>query len=143
MRLLGGIGGFKKATQGTTTPFGAFCSKKLEGMNIGTLFSHISVLLFQCPYVVLVLDKEIGHKTTLQGFLTSYTTNDALKEPYKASNKEALLTNFLNVKKAKESVPMRKSNVAISLAVSSKMKRVTASVCFYSITFLTYFSPPF
>ncbi len=38
VRLLGGIGGFKKATQGTTTPFGAFCSKKLEEMNIGALF---------------------------------------------------------------------------------------------------------
>lgn len=38
MQLLGGIGGFKKATQGTTTPFGAFCSKKLEEINIGVLF---------------------------------------------------------------------------------------------------------
>ena len=85
--------------------------------------------------------KEKGHKTTLQGFLTSYSTSDTLKNEYKACDKGALLTNFLNAKKAKESVPMRKSNFAISNGISAKMKHVMASVYFYNITFLTNFLP--
>ena len=47
VRILGGIGGFKKVIQGSTTPFGAFCSKKLGEINRGTLFFLIAVLLLQ------------------------------------------------------------------------------------------------
>jgi hypothetical protein len=38
VQLLGGLGGFKKVTQGSTTPFGAFYSKKLLEINVGVFF---------------------------------------------------------------------------------------------------------
>jgi len=74
---------------------------------------------------------------TLPKFLKSYSTSNKLKAEYKACDKKALLTNFLNAKQAKESVPTRTSNIAISKAVISKMERVTASVCLF------YFLGPF
>ena len=128
MRLLGGIGGFKKVTHGATTPFGAFCAKKLNEMNYGALFS-LTVLLLHGPYILLILGKEIGHKTTLLEFLTSYSHDKDLQKEYKDSDKETLLTNFCDIKKAKESVPKKLSNVAISKAVTLKMDRIISYVC--------------
>ena len=128
MRLLGGIGGFKKVTHGATTPFGAFCAKKLNEMNYGVLLS-LAVLLLHGPYVLLILGKEIGHKTTLPEFLMSYSHDEDLKQEYKDSDKKTLLADFDDIKKARESVPKKLSNVAISKAVTLKMDRIISYVC--------------
>jgi hypothetical protein len=137
VRLLGGIGGFKKVTHGATTAFGAFCSKKLHEMNIGVLFSLIIPMLHG-PYILLILGKEVGHMTTLPKFLKSYSKDKDMKNEYKACNKKALLVEFDGAKQAKEYVLKKLSNVAISKAVSLKLERITTYVC-VQITFLMCF----
>ena len=83
------------------------------------------------------LDKEKGYMTTLPEFLTDYAEDMNLRDEWKACDKGALLTDFQNAKKAKEFVPKRRSNIAISKAVIMKFDRIIASVCSY------YFLDPF
>ena len=90
------------------------------------------------PYVLLILGKEVGHMTTLPEFLKSYSKDDDMKGEYKACNKKALLIEFHDAKQAKECVPKKLSNVAISKAVGLKLDRITTYVC-VQITFLTCF----
>ena len=47
VRLLGGFGGFKLAKQHPTTPFGAFCSKKMGEENIGMDFPDYYTICFK------------------------------------------------------------------------------------------------
>jgi hypothetical protein len=79
--------------------------------------------------------------TTLPEFLKGYAKDDKLQHEYKACDKVVLLTDFQKAKEAKEHVPKRCSNVAISKAVYMKLDRIMASVCpFYFLEpFLTSF----
>jgi len=105
------------------------------------LFYLITVPLLQGPYIIFPLDKEKGYMTTLPEFLTEYADDDKLQTEWKACDKKVLLTDFQNAKKAKECVPKRRSNVAISKAVTMKMDHVIASVCpsYFLDPFLTSF----
>ena len=47
VRLLGGFGGFKQAKERPTTPFGAFCSKKMGEGNVGMVFPHYYTICFK------------------------------------------------------------------------------------------------
>ena len=67
--------------------------------------------------------------TTLPQFLKEYADDEKLQREWKGSDKGALLKDFQKAKEAKEHVPKRCSNVAISKAVIMKMDRITASVC--------------
>jgi len=97
-------------------------------------FFLVPVLLIHGPYILLLLDKDVGDKTTLPEFLKDYSKNEKLKNEYKKCNKEELLTNFHDAKEADESVPKRLSNVAVSKGVRMKMERITTFVCPHSFS---------
>ena len=92
-------------------------------------FFLVPVLLIHGPYILLLLDKDVGDKTTLPEILKEYSNDKVLKKEYEKCDKEELLTDFHNAKEADESVPKRLSNVAISKAVRMKMECITTFVC--------------
>jgi len=87
--------------------------------------------LLQCAYIIVLLDKKPGEKTTLKQFLQLYRVTEELKTEYKNCNKEALLKEFHNLRQTKESVPMKVVNISVSKAVSGKMDHITTDVCLF------------
>lgn len=124
------MGSFKKAKQHSTTPFGAFCAKKLEKANIGMFFFLISIPLLQPSYNILPLDKEKGYRMTLQEFLESYQNDESLRKEYRDCDKPTLVKEH-QTKKVKECVPTRIPNISISREVYLRLERITASVRSY------------
>ena len=138
MRTLGGFGGLKKVKENTTTPFRAFCSKKMGEANKGAFFSH------HTPFSstrLHILEKEKGERMRLQEFMDKYRDpNDrALYNEYVLSNKVELVDDFKKVKKAKERAPMRVKNISISRRVYLGVENITASVCAYYFLNVTVF----
>jgi len=97
-------------------------------------FFLVPVLLIYGPYILLLLDKDVGNKTTLPEFLKDYSKDKKLKKEYEKCNKGDLLTDFHNAKEADESVPKRLSNVAVSQGVRMKMECITTFVCLHSFS---------
>lgn len=97
-------------------------------------FFLVPVLLIYGPYILLLLDKDVGTKTTLPEFLKGYSKDEKLKKEYEKCDKGDLLTDFHNAKGADESVPKRLSNVAVSQGVCMKMERITTFVCPHSFS---------
>jgi len=97
-------------------------------------FFLVPVLLIHGPYILLLLDKDVGDKTTLLEFLKDYSKDKKLKKEYEKCDKGELLTDFHNAKEADESVLKRLSNVAVSKGVHMKMERITTFVCPHSFS---------
>ena len=136
MQCLAGIGGFKKATQGTATPFSAFCGKKLGEENEG----EFPATVVRSPNNIIYVGKEQGSRTTLPEFLKEHANKlSAEYSILSPSEKEALLANYLEAKEEKNTTK-RLSNISVSKAVDSKLQRITSIVCTYHIfsTILTF-----
>jgi len=102
--------------------------------------SFLTAPLLQCAYIIVLLDKKPGDKTTLKEFLQLYRITEELKTEYKNCNKEVLLKEFHNLRQMKESVPMKVVNISVSKSVSRKLDYITSNVC--SFYFLDKYLTP-
>jgi len=88
---------------------------------------------------IIFLDKEKGHRMTLQDFLDKYHDDKNLKAEYEQCNKGTLIDDFKVAKQAKASIPMRVSNISITKAVYAKVGNITASVrSYYLLEHISY-----
>lgn len=140
VRLLGGFGGFRKAKQRSTSPFGAWLSKKIEEENRGGLF--LPLCFRQCSYIILLLDKHKGDRTTLQDLLQRYRLENSdddgpkmLHDEYNNCDKEAVIDDFKvrKAQEAEENAVTKVKNISISKKVYAKLGNITASVRSYPL----------
>lgn len=82
-------------------------------------------------YIILLLGKEKGERTTLQGFLDRYHDSDPLQTEYELCDKEELVSDFDKAKEANDSTPTRVSNAFVSKKVYAKVRNITAGVSSY------------
>lgn len=84
------------------------------------------------------LEKRIGERTTLPEFLKSYSNNQTLKDEFGAYDKDELLDDYREAKKAKEATAMRAGNISISKAVNAKLHSIVAYVrlCSYHLAYI-------
>jgi hypothetical protein len=60
--------------------------------------------------------------------LKSYSNDDKLKDEYGACDKDELLSDYREAKKAKEATAIRVRNISVSKAVNAKLQTIVAHI---------------